>query len=177
MNASLDRFDLHTRWNTAWSGGDIVVLRNDAEVDRIHAQDILRIVFVQSSENASAGDLVFALVELTDEFIVFPAETGLAGRVHFERQAFWAAKACVYWSDLLTAQLPAHYLARRGFGLARRAPCYRRIAHAEFTPWLDHWLIEGPQSWDERRWQRIEHSRPFARIDTHADTRPGPFSP
>lgn len=159
-------FDLSVPLQTAWSGSDLVVSRNDVEIDRLHAPDIERIVFVQSGSSDNAGDMSFALVELKDEYIVFPVETGLAGRVHFERQSFWESKACIYWADAISARLPAQYLARRGFAWARREPQYGRIARAELAPVIEHWLLEGPQSWDERRWQRIERSQPFARIDT-----------
>lgn len=43
-------FDLSPRWSTAWSGADIVVRRNASEVDRLHAPDIRRIVFVQAAD-------------------------------------------------------------------------------------------------------------------------------
>lgn len=165
-------FDLSPRWSTAWSGTDIVVRRNDIEVDRLHTPDIRRIVFVQAADARSVGDLSFALVELDNEFVLFPTETGFAGRVHFERQAFWATKACTYWANTLTARLPARWLCRRGFMLARRRPRYGRIPRAELAPVVEHWLIEGPNSWDERRWQRIERSRPFARVDTRLDSMP-----
>ena len=149
-----------------------MVLRNEVEIDRVHAPDIERIVFVQPSDSSNVGDLSFTLIELPEEYVMFPVETGLAGRVHFERQTFWAAKACIYWADSLIARLPAHLLARRGLSLGRRAPRFGRIARAELAPLVEHWLLEGPQSWDERRWQRIERSQPFARIDTHAASRP-----
>ncbi|WP_428424516.1 hypothetical protein [Methylibium sp.] len=165
-------FDLSPRWSTAWSGPDIVVRRNDVEVDRLHTPDIRRIVFVQTADVQRVGDLSFALVELDDEFVVFPTETGFAGRVHFERQAFWAAKACTYWANTVTARLPARWLYRRGFTLTRRSPRYGRIPRADLAPVVEHWLIEGPNSWDERRWQRFERSRPFARIDTRLDSVP-----
>ena len=165
-------FALTLRWHTAWSGVDIVVLRNGAEVDRLHGPDIRRVVFVQPIDSTSAGELAFAVVELADDYVVVPADTGFAGRVHFERQAFWAGKGCTYWTDGITAPLPARCLARRGLSL-RREPVYARVPRAELEPVVERWLLEGPQSWEERRWLSIERSRPFARIDTHASTRPG----
>lgn len=160
MRASLA---LHAHWSTRWSGTDIVVLRNDVEIDRVAASAIRRIVFVHPAEATSAGDTAFALVELDDEFIVFPTETGLAGRVHFERQAFWAAKACIYWvDDTAVARLPAICTARHGLGLGRRKPRYGRVSREQLAPVIEQWPLEGPQSWDERRWRRIERSRPFA---------------
>lgn len=147
-------FDLRSHWNTAWSGSDILVLRNDIEVDRVHSPDIQRVVFVHASMSSDSGESSCALVELKDEFIVFPADTGFASRVHFERQAFWAAKACIYWADTLSAPLPLRCLKRRGFMLMRRAPCYMRVKREEIEPLLERWVLEGPQSWEERRWVR-----------------------
>lgn len=162
-------FDLRPHWHTLWSGMDIVLLRNDVEVDRLHAPDIGRIVFVQPADTLSASELSYALVELPDAFVVLPAETGFAGRVHFERQAFWAGKACIYWADAAVAQLPPRCLARRGLALVKRAPCYARLPKEDLAPLLEHWPLEGPHSWDERRWQRIERARPFA---TAGESRP-----
>lgn len=171
------RFGLPPHWHTGWCGHDIVVMRNDAEVDRIHAPDIRRVVFVQPTPSTSAGDLSFALAELSGEFVVFPAETGFAGRVHFERQAFWAAKACVYWADAAQVRLPARCLVRRGLALTRRSPCYGRVPRAELEPLLAQWALEGPQSWDERRWRQIERSRPFSRFDPLPPAQPAAVRP
>ena len=162
-------FDVRPPWNTAWSGAYIVVSRDGAEVDRLHAPEVSRIVFVQPSRTVSAGDLCYALVELSEEFVVFPAETGFAGRVHFERQAFWASKGCIYWADAAAARLPARWMQRRGFGLARSMPRYGRVPRVELAPVVERWALEGPQSWDERRWQRIERGRPFSRLDPHRE--------
>lgn len=158
-------FERHAHWHTSWSGAYIVVARDGAEVDRIHAPEVSRIVFVQPSGTVQAGDLSFALVELAEEYVVFPADTGFAGRVHFERQAFWASKRCIYWADADTARLPSRWLQRRAFGLAPRTPRYGRVPRVELGPVVERWTLEGPQSWDERRWQRIERSRPFSRFD------------
>lgn len=167
MKAALSLSPGH--WSTQWSGTDIVVLRNEVEIDRIAAQAIRRIVFVQPPDTTSAGDAAFALVELDEEFVVFPSETGLAGRVHFERQAFWAAKACVYWvDDAAAARLPPTCTARRGLLLGRREPRYGRVPREQLAALVERWPLEGPQSWDDRRWQRIERARPFA---SRADSR------
>ena len=166
MRASLDPFDLTARWSTAWAGDDIVVLRNEVEIERVHAPDIRRVVFVHAVGHGddAVGELSFALVEC-DDFLVLPADTGFATRVNFEREAFWSRKACTYWSDELTAHLPAHCLARRGLSLTRQ-PCVRRLPHAELAPLVEHWLLDGPQTYEQRRWLALERAQPFARIDT-----------
>lgn len=166
MRASLDPFDLTARWSTAWTGDDIVVLRNEVEVEHVHAPDIRRVIFVHTIGHGgdATGELSFALVECED-YLVLPAETGFATRVNFEREAFWSRKACIYWGDELTAHLPAHCLARRGLSLARH-PCVRRVSRAELAPLVEHWLLDGPQTYEQRRWLAIERAQPFARIDT-----------
>lgn len=167
MNRS---FDLRSHWNTAWSGPDILVLRNDAEVDRVHSPDIERVVFVQASTCDDSREAGFALVELEDEFVVFPAATGFASRVHFERQAFWAAKACIYWAEALS--MPLRCLKRGGFMLLRREPCYMRMKRDEIAPLLARCVLEGPQSWEERRWQRGgDRPQPLSRgmVDPRAE--------
>lgn len=148
------------RWHTAWHGQDIVISRDDEEVDRLHAPDIRRVIFVQDGPGLSASDLAFAVVELDTEHVLLPADTGFAGMVNFERQAFWDAKDCIYWAELRTANLPAS--CKRGpWFLPHRAPQYMRLPHPELAALIDQWPLEGPQTWDQRRWQRIENERPF----------------
>ena len=84
---------MRTTWRTAWQGQDIVVYREDQEVDRVNALGIERVVFVHRESGDSPGDLQYAIVELAEECLVFPDYTGFAGRVNFERQAFCAACA------------------------------------------------------------------------------------
>jgi len=169
-------FDLRSHWNTAWSGVDILVLRNDVEVDRVHAPHIERVVFFQTSAARGSSEPSCALVELANEFVVFPADTGFAGRVHFERQAFWAAKACIYWAETVSVPLPPRCLQRRGFTLMRREPCYTRVPREELKPLLERWVLEGPQSWEERRWQRgSDRLRAFPHRDVDKQpARPAP---
>lgn len=147
-------------WHTAWQGQDIVISRDDEEIDRLHAPDIRRVIFVQDGPGLSASDLAFAVVEFDSEHVVLPADTGFAGMVNFERQAFWDAKECIYWAELRSATLPPS--CRRGpWFLPHRTPQYVRLPHNELAPLIEQWRLEGPQTWDQRRWQRIENDRPF----------------
>jgi hypothetical protein len=148
-------------WRTAWQGQDIVVYREDAEVDRIHAQDIQRVVFVHRGAGDSPGDLLYAVVETGDEALILPDYTGFAGRVNFERQAFWAERGCVYWAGDGRAALPPR-LRRGRWLLGQSGPQFVRVPRAELTPLVDAWPLEGPQTWDQRKWRRIENSRPFS---------------
>ena len=154
---------MKSSWRTAWQGLDIVVYRDDVEVDRVPATQIERVVLVHHGAGDSPGDLVLAVVELAQEFLVFPADTGFAGRVNFERQAFWAERACVYWVNEARAPLPLRL--RRGRWLAALAgPVYARVPREEFAGLMERWPLQGPQTWEQRKWRRIERSRPFAAL-------------
>ena len=151
-------------WRTAWQGQDIVVFCNDAEVDRLDATQIERVVLVHRGAGDTPGDLLLAVVELRDAVLFFPADTGFAGRVNFERQAFWAERACVYWVTEARAPLPLRLRRGRGFlGLA--GPVFTRLPREELAGVVERWPLEGPQTWEQRKWRRIERSRPFAALD------------
>jgi hypothetical protein len=152
---------MRSTWRTAWQGQEIVVYRDDDEVDRVSAAMIQRVVFVHHGSGDSPGDLLYAVVELEDECLVFPDFTGFAGRVNFERQAYWAERGCVYWVSDTRASLPMRL--RRGRWLLRGpGPDFARVPRAELAPLIAKWPVQGPQTWEQRKWRRIENSRPFA---------------
>lgn len=152
---------MRNTWRTAWQGQDIVVYRDDDEIDRVNAQQILRIVFVHRDAGDSPGDLLYAVVELEEECLIFPDFTGFAGRVNFERQAYWAEKGCVFWASDTRASLPLRL--RRGRWFLRAAgPDFARVPKIEIAPLVEKWPLHGPQTWEQRKWRRIENSRPFA---------------
>jgi len=155
------------QWRTAWQGQDIVVFRDDQIVDRIPARDIVRVVFVYRGAGQNPGDPAFAVVELADEHVIFPAETGFSGRVHFERQAFWSTRRCVYWVSDRKASLPSRL--RPGLWFIRRTRAtFVRLPRCELAPLLAEWPLEGPLTWEERKERRIEMSRPFADLGAAA---------
>ena len=151
-------------WRTAWQGQDIVVFRDDAEVDRLDATEIERVVLVHRGAGNTPGDLLLALVELRESTLFFAVDTGFAGRVNFERQAFWAERACVYWVNEARAPLPLRLRRGRGFlGLA--GPTFTRLPREDLAGVVERWPLEGPQTWEQRKWRRIARSRPFAALD------------
>ncbi len=151
---------MKTPWHTAWQGPDVVVFRDDVEVDRFTAAEAKRVIFVHSGAGDTPGDLAFAVVELPTEFILFPADTGFAGRVHFERVNFWEEKQCVFWVPESRAPLPGRL--RRGLWLLGSSmPSYRRVPHADLAASIERWPLTGPQTWEQRKWERIAQSRPF----------------
>lgn len=152
---------MNLNWRTAWLGQDIVVYRDGEVVDRVHAPDIQRVIFVYRNAGDTPGDLAFALVELADEHVIFPPETGFAGRVHFERLAFWAERPRVYWVGEGEATLPPRF--RPGLWLLRRSqPQFARVPRGELADLVNRWPLEGPQSWEERKERRVQRSLPFA---------------
>ena len=152
-------------WRTAWHGQDIVVYRDEVEIDRVNALKIERVVFVYEGNGESPGDLLHAVVETADDCLLFPAETGFAGRINFERVDFWAARGCVYWVQQSQAPLPMRLRRGRWWLPVSSGPAFARVPRAEIAPLVDHWPLEGPQTWDQRKWRRIERGRPFAKPD------------
>jgi hypothetical protein len=145
--------------STRWEGDAIVVLDHDTEIDRVAAHDIQRVILVGAGDSPS--DLRFAVIETANEHVVLPAASGIAGRVHFERLGFWSQRNCVYWASDSRAVLPRHLLP--GVWLLRRhEPGYLRLAAAELAPIIEHWPLEGPQTWEQRKWARIVAGRSLA---------------
>lgn len=146
-----------TSLSTRWEGEEIVVRDGDSVIDRIGGRDIRRVILV-CERGDTPSDLSFAVIETATEHIMLPAETGIAGRVHFEHQSFWRARPCVYWASVTRATLPRHL--RPGVWLLRRnRPAYIRLPMAELAQTIEQWTLEGPQSWEQRKWARIVASR------------------
>jgi len=149
---------------TAWQGMDLVVTKNDREIDRLPAQTIQRVLLVCHGNGDTPGDLAFAVIETSDETLVLPAESGIAGRIHFERQSFWSERPCIYWVNASHAALPRRL--RPGLWMLwRQRPGYMRLPRAELASTIEHWPLEGPQTWEQRKWERIARSRLLAPLD------------
>jgi hypothetical protein len=162
----------HASLNTRWEGADLLVLNHDQEIDRIAAREIHRLILVCRNGGESPSDLRFAVVETTADHVLLPAASGIAGRVHFERQSFWMQRPCVYWVDEARAPLPRRLLP--GVWLLRRhEPGYVRLPHNELAGVIEQWPLDGPQSWEQRKWARIVRNRllPTANEGPHAQPR------
>lgn len=151
----------HT-WRTVWQGQEIVVHRDDQEVDRFDTGRIERIVFVYAGRGESVGDLSYALVDTPTDTLVMPADTGFGGRVNFERLDYWAERACVFWTPQSQIKLP---LKLRSGWLKLGGPMFARLPRTELAGLLERCTLEGPQTWEQRKWRRIEKRRPFAPSD------------
>ena len=155
---------MRTELHTAWQGMELIVSQNGQEIDRIGADDIQRVVLVCRGAGDTPGDLVFALIETPTDAIVLPADSGIAGRVHFERQSFWQSRNCIYWVSEQRASLPMRHRRGRWF-LRRSTPRFLRLPRVELAPVIDQWPLEGPQTWEQRKWDRIVKSRLLAPLD------------
>ena len=91
----------------------------------------------------------------------FSTDTGFGGRVYFERQAFWAEQGSVHWVNESRAPLPLR-LRRGRWLLGFAAPAFLRQPRAELAALIGGWPAQGPQTWEQRKWRRIERARPFA---------------
>jgi hypothetical protein len=162
---------MRTELHTAWMGMDLVLTRADGqEVDRIPAAEIERVVLVCKGAGESPGDLVYAVIETPADAIVVPADSGIAGRVHFERQAFWAERKCIYWVSESQAALPRRL--RPGLWMLRRSrPGYMRVPRSEVAAAIEQWPLEGPQTWEQRKWDRIVKRRMLTPLDPQAAPR------
>ena len=152
-------------WRTLWQQHDIVVLRNEIEVDRLPAERIARVLLVYRGRGDSPGDIDQCVVEFTGDegYAFFESGTGFAGRVNFERQAFWRERRCVHWVPAQGATLPwrLRFAAWRGEGSSR---AFRRLAREELEGLVARWPVEGPETWDERKLHRIEKKRLFGYV-------------
>lgn len=149
-------------WRTLWQQRDIVVYRDEVEVDRIAADRIARVCLVYRGSGHFPGDVVQSIVELADNdgYVLFESNTGFAGRVNFERQDFWRERACVHWVAAARAVMPwrLRFASWRGDTVSR---AFRRLSHDELAGHVGRWPLEGPETWDERKHRRIEQTRPF----------------
>ena len=161
---------MKTTWRTLWQQHDIVVLRNDIEVDRLPAATIERVLLVYRGRGDNPVDVEQCIVELVDGggYALFEPGTGFAGRVNFERQAFWQERSCVFWVSAHAATLPwrLRFAVWRGEG---SSPSFRRLARDELDGSIARWPVDGPETWDERKLRLIERERPFGNArDAHA---------
>jgi hypothetical protein len=150
----------HNHLNTRWEGPNLLVLEHDTEIDRIAATEIERVILV-CAHGDRPSDLVFAIFQTPSHHVVLPASSGIAGRVHFERQGYWMQRACVYWASAATAKLPSRLMP--GVWLLRRhQPGYHRLPIGELQSLVEQWPLDGPHTWEQRKWAHIAASRLLA---------------
>lgn len=151
---------MKTTWRTLWQQQDIVVYRDEVEVDRLAAARIDCVYLVYRGAGDSPGDIDMSVVELDEGYALFEAQTGFAGRVNFERHAFWRAKECVYWVSAASASLP--WRLRLGpWPTSSPGRAFRRLERSELEGCIANWALEGPETWEDRKKRRLERTRPF----------------
>jgi hypothetical protein len=146
--------------STRWDGTDIAVLCGRAVVDRIAADAIRRVILVCDGGD-TPSELVFALIETAAEHVLLPAASGIAGPVYFERQPYWTGRSCIYWVTGRHAPLPRHLGGGGVWLLRRERPGLLRLPAAELSALIEQWPLQGPQTWEQRKWARIGAKRPL----------------
>ena len=150
----------HQLLATCWEGADLVVLRRDEVADRVATADIRRVILVCDGGDTPA-DLEFAVIETATDHVLLPADSGIAGRVYFDRQPYWTERSCIYWLTGRHAPLPRH-LCPGIWLLRRQRPAYLRLPASELAALIDQWPLEGPQTWEQRKWSQVASKRQSA---------------
>jgi len=146
---------------TCWRADEIVVTQGGELIDRLRASEIERVTLVHAGDGESPGEVRAALFEMADRAVVLGAASGIAGRVLFERQAYWSQRNCIYWVDQRRVYWPA-VLGEARWPLARaRVPQHRTLTPAAAASLFERAEVTGPHTWDERKRHRIERRHPF----------------
>jgi hypothetical protein len=149
---------------TRWDGTDLLVLRNGAIVERVARAAIARAILVCNGGDTPSA-LEFAVLDLGAEHLLLPADSGIAACVYFERQAWWTERACIYWVTAPHAPLLRHLRSGGRSTVAllwRDRPVCLRLPAAQLQGLIEHWPLEGPQTWEQRRWARRKAKNPAA---------------
>lgn len=146
---------------TCWWADEIVVTQGRELIDRLRAGAIERVTLVHIGDGESPGEVRAALFEMADRAVLLGATSGIAGRVLFERQAYWSQRNCIYWVGERGVTWPS-VLGEPRWPLVRpRVPQHRTLTRAATASLLEHAEVTGPHTWDERKRHRIERRRPF----------------
>jgi hypothetical protein len=146
---------------TQWQADEIVVTRGGECVDRLRASEIERVTLVHAGDGESPGDVRAVLFELAGRAVLLDAASGIAGRVLFERQAYWAQRRCIYWVNERQLAWQAVDGARRWRFLRPRVPAHRGLPPATAAGLIERASLTGPHTWEQRKQHRIERRRPF----------------
>ena len=145
---------------TSWQADEIVVTRGDEWIDHLRADEIGRVTLVHAAKGESPVDVRAAIFEMPDRAVLLGAASGIAGRVLFERQAFWAQRNCIYWVNERCVAWPEIQGETR-WPFARHMPQHRPLTLAAAIALHEHAELTGPHTWDQRKQYRIERRRLF----------------
>ena len=143
-----------------WQADEIVVTRGGQPIDRLRADEIERVTLVHADSGDSPGDVRAAILELADHAVLLGAESGIAGRLLFERQAYWSQRNCIYWVNERFVSWPRAAGAARWL-FAPQVPAHRHLSPAALGLLLDRSNPSGPHTWGQRKQLRVERRRPF----------------
>jgi hypothetical protein len=149
-----------TPLRSSWQGDEIVITRGDELIDHLRADEINRVTLVHASTGDSPGEVRAAIFELPDRVVLLGAASGIAGRVLFERQAYWSRRNCIYWLSERYMSWPESQGESRWL-FARQVPQHRQLTPAAAASLFDRADVTGPHTWDQRKQHRIERRRPF----------------
>jgi hypothetical protein len=127
----------------------------------LRASDIEHVTLVHAGEGESPGEVRAALFEMAERAVLLGAASGIAGRVLFERQAYWAQRNCIYWVGERRVSWPSVLGEPRWPLMRPRVPMRRTLTPAAAASLIDRAEVTGPHTWDERKRHRIERRRPF----------------
>ena len=145
---------------TCWQAEGIVVTRGDELIDRLPADDIERVTLVHIGAGESPIEVHAAIFDLPERVVVLGAQCGIAGRVLFERQAYWSQRNCIYWVNNRLVAWPAIEGESR-WSFARQLPPYQQLTPAQAGALFERSAVTGPHTWDRRKQYRFERQRPF----------------
>jgi len=153
---------------THWRADEIVVTQGNQLIDRLRAGRIDRVTLVHTGEGESPGDVCAALFQTAGRAVLLGAASGIAGRVLFERQAYWSQRSCIYWVAERSVAWASVFGASRWPFARPHLPQHCTLTPTAVATLLDRAVPSGPHTWDQRKQHRIERRRPFRGHATRA---------
>jgi hypothetical protein len=161
MTWTMPKGDKPAPVKTCWRADEIVVTQGGQLIDRLRATRIDRVTLVHTGEGESPGEVRAALFQTVGRAVLLGAESGIAGRVLFERQAYWSQRRCIYWVAEGDVDWPMVFgKSRWPFGRPH-LPHHCCLTSTAVATLLDRAVPSGPHTWDQRKQRRIERRRPF----------------
>jgi len=158
---TLPRTDKASPIATCWRGDEIVVTQGIEPIDRLRASRIDRVTLLHAGEGESPGEVRAALVHSAGRAVLLGAESGIAGRVLFERQTYWAQRRCIYWVAERSVDWASVFGAARWPFVRLHLPQHCTLTSTAAATLLDRAVPSGPHTWEQRKQRRIERRRPF----------------
>lgn len=146
---------------TCWRGDEIVVTQGGQAIDRLRAKRIDRVTLVHAGDGESPSEVRVVLFHIAGRVVLLGTESGIAGRVLFERQAFWAQRRCIYWVAERSVDWPSVFGGSRWPFKRSHLPQHCTLTPTAVAALLDRAVPSGPHTWDQRKQHRIERRRPF----------------